>query len=192
MTKHLIYLAAGNAQRFGQNKLLYHLEGKPLFLYGLKTLAVAAGQRPGTTLTVVSRFPQILESAKEMGLCTVDSPESTLGLSYTIRAALKTLPNLTPEDFLIFAVADQPWLSVETVLRILDAAQPGVLAGTTVWLNREGSPTLFSAALAPKLQNLTGDMGGRSILRDLGTKCIRISACSQKELYDIDVPHDLK
>ena len=38
MAKHLIYLAAGSGRRFGGNKLLYPLEGRPLFSYGLETL----------------------------------------------------------------------------------------------------------------------------------------------------------
>ena len=44
MAKYLIYLASGSARRFGSNKLLFPLEGKPLFLYGLETLAEAAAR----------------------------------------------------------------------------------------------------------------------------------------------------
>ena len=55
MAKHLIYLAAGSGRRFGGNKLLYSLEGRPLFSYGLETLRRVAQLRPECEVTVVSR-----------------------------------------------------------------------------------------------------------------------------------------
>ena len=39
----LILLAAGYSRRFGQNKLLYPVNGKPMYSYGLDTLKKAAG-----------------------------------------------------------------------------------------------------------------------------------------------------
>ena len=48
MNKHIIYLAAGSGSRFGSNKLLCPLEGKPLFRHGLDTLVLWSG--PGRTV----------------------------------------------------------------------------------------------------------------------------------------------
>lgn len=126
MAKHLIYLAAGSGRRFGGNKLLYSLEGRPLFSYGLETLRRVAQLRPECEVTVVSRYPQILEAAQTAGVRAVDSPQSVGGISHTIRAALDALPPVSGEDFLFFAVADQPWLEADTLLRLVDAARPGV------------------------------------------------------------------
>ena len=92
MAKHLIYLAAGSGRRFGGNKLLYPLEGRPLFSYGLETLRRAMELRPQCDLTVVSRYPQILEAAQTAGGRAVDSPQSAGGISHTIRAALDAPP----------------------------------------------------------------------------------------------------
>ena len=148
--------AAGSAG----NKLLYPLEGRPLFSYGLETLCRAVELRPECELTVVSRYPQILEAARAAGGRAVDSPHSGLGISYTIRAALAALPPVSGEDFLFFAVADQPWLEADTLLRLVDAARPGVPGGTAAFGERVGSPTFFSGALLPELYALTGDQGG--------------------------------
>lgn len=192
MAKHLIYLASGSARRFGSNKLLFPLEGKPLFRYGLETLREAKAQRQDATLTVVSRYPVIRKAAEEMGALAVDSPHSQQGLSHTIRAGLEALPPLGGEDFVFFAVADQPWLKTDTVLHLMDAARPGVLAGTTVWRERAGSPTFFSSALVPQLRQLEGDQGGRVLLRSLGSACACISAGSGRELEDVDVMEQLR
>lgn len=190
MAKHLIYLAAGSSRRFGSNKLLYSLAGKPLFLHGLTTLCQAASLRPDCTLTVVSRYPQILQTARELGARTVDIPDSVRGLSHTIQAALASLLPLAQTDFLLFVPADQPWLTVETVLHMLDAARPGVAGGTAAWEEQVGAPTLFSASLAPQLLALTGDQGGRAILKGLGSGCLSIPVGHPRELMDLDVPPD--
>lgn len=192
MAKHLIYLASGSARRFGSNKLLFPLQGKPLFLYGLETLAEAAARRRDATLTVVSRYPAIRAEAERLGAAAVDGPRSELGLSHIIRAGLDALPPLEAEDFVFFAVADQPWLEASTVLRLMDAARPGVTAGTTVWEGRAGSPTFFSAALVPRLRRLEGDQGGRVVLRSLGSACVGVPAGSGRELEDVDWPEQLR
>ena len=137
---------------------------------------------------MVSRYPQILEAARAAGGRAVDSPQSAGGISYTIRAALDALPPVSGEDFLFFAVADQPWLEADTLLRLVDAARPGVPGGTAAFGEQVGSPTFFSGALLPKLYALTGDQGGRPILRELGSACVKVQAGSLRELEDLDTP----
>ena len=159
MAKHLIYLAAGSGRRFGGNKLLYPLEGRPLFSYGLETLRRAVELRPQCDLTVVSRYPQILEAARAAGVRAVDSPQSVGGISHTIRAALDALPPVSGEDFLFFAVADQPWLEADTLLRLVDAARPGVPGGTAAFGARVGSPTFFSGRCSQSCTPSPGTRG---------------------------------
>lgn len=187
---HILYLAAGSGRRFGSNKLLYPVEGKPLFAHGLDTLAAVAGEREDCTLTAVSRYPEILTAARNAGAFAVDSPESEKGLSYTIRAGILSLPKLAETDFLLFAVADQPWLKGETVRRLLDAARPGVWAASVCFGERRGNPTLFSASLIPELLSLQGDEGGRTILRRDPEKVLPVPVTEERELWDIDWPAD--
>ena len=49
---HMIYMAAGNSRRFQGNKLLYTINGKALYRYGLETLIEVQKNYPDTTLTV--------------------------------------------------------------------------------------------------------------------------------------------
>ena len=185
---HILYLAAGSGRRFGSNKLLYPVEGKPLFAHGLDTLTSVAGERGDCTLTVVSRYPEILAAARNAGAFAVESPESEKGLSYTIRAGVLSLPPLTENDFLLFAVADQPWLAGETVLRLLDAARPGIWAASVCFGARRGNPTLFAASLIPELLSLQGDEGGRTILRRHPEKVVTVPVTEEREVRDIDWP----
>ena len=86
--KHILYLAGGNSRRFGENKLLYELEGKPLYRHGLDMLVSLIQTRDDCTLTVVSRYDEVLDGARACGVRAVYSPESEKGQSYTIRAGL--------------------------------------------------------------------------------------------------------
>lgn len=186
MNKHIIYLAAGNSRRFGSNKLLYEYGGKPLFRHGLDMLTDFCHNRPDCTLTVVSRYPEILEQAKEEGARAVYSPDSPKGMSYTIKAAIQALPNLREEDFILFVVADQPRLTGRTVEKILSYAGPCVQTVSAAYGDRPGNPVLFSARLVPELMELQGDEGGRKVLQK--QECIYVQAENEHELFDIDTP----
>lgn len=191
MAEHLILLAAGSARRFGSNKLLRPLNGKPLYAHGLAALLAAAKMRPAADVTVVSRTPEILAAARAAGAKAVESPLSEQGLSFTIKAALDALEPLAEGDYLLFAVADQPYLTAASVAALLEKAAPPTRGATLCFGEKVGSPTLFSASLAKDLRALEGDRGGRSVLRALGGECLRVQAESARELEDIDLPEQL-
>lgn len=191
MAEHLILLAAGSARRFGSNKLLRPLNGKPLYAHGLAALLAAAKMRPAADVTVVSRTPEILAAARAAGARAVESPLSEQGLSFTIKAALDALEPLAEGDYLLFAVADQPYLTAASVAALLEKAAPPTRGATLCFGETVGSPTLFSASLAKDLRALEGDRGGRSVLRALGGECLRVQAESARELEDIDLPGQL-
>ena len=135
--------------------------------------------------------PVVAQLVEAAGARAVDSPDSARGLSFTIRAGLSALSPISPEDFLLFAAADQPRLGSGTAARLLDAARPGVLTAAACWEGQPGNPVLFSAALLPELEALTGDQGGRVVLRRHWDRCILLPAEDPLELADADTPEAL-
>ncbi len=184
MRKHILYLASGSGRRFGSNKLLYVLNGKPMFRYGLEMLQAVVNMREDCELLVVSRYDVIRKAAGARGIAAVDSPDSEKGISYTIRSAVQALENVAEEDFLLFVVADQPYLTAASVMRLLDAAKDGAEGASLCYGDRPGNPTLFSARLIPELLELQGDTGGRAVLRR--HECVFVPADSEQELEDVD------
>ena len=189
---YILYLAAGNARRFGSNKLLAMLNGKPVFLYGLERLMALKECRTDCTVTVVSRTPEILTAATALGAYTVESPQSEKGISYTIRAGLASIEPLQLTDSVMFVLADQPWLTADSMNKLLDAAQTGCFAATAAYGETDGSPTLFSAQCLPAFQKLEGDQGGRRILKQHPEKVVRVQLQNPQELWDVDQPEDLE
>ncbi len=181
-------MAAGNAERFGENKLLRDIGGRPLFSYGLDVMRALVSERGDCSLTVVTQYAEIAGYCAGHGVRCVINPDSRFGASYTIRAGIRAV---MPEkgDFLVFAAADQPYIRKETVQKLLDAASTDAEAARVFYGEIPGNPVLFSASLVPELNALTGDDGGRSILKK--HECIRVQADSRDELKDIDRPDDI-
>ncbi len=184
MNKHIIYLASGSSRRFGSNKLLHPLKGKPMYLWGLEMLRDMAAGRQDCRLVVVSRYGEIRRRAEEMGFFAVDCADSEKGVSYTIRAGIDALGNVGEEDYLLFVVADQPYLTAASVEKLLEQAEKGVECASLCFGEQQGNPGLFSAELISELLALEGDKGGRAVLKQ--HDCIFVEAGSLQELEDID------
>ena len=98
-----VVMAAGNARRFGENKLAVQVQGKALFHRALE--AVPAERFIRTV--VVSQYPEVLELAHRMGFVPVPNRHPDWGISHTISLGLGKLPEM---DAALFQVADQPLL----------------------------------------------------------------------------------
>lgn len=127
---HIIYMAAGNSRRFGSNKLLHIWQGKMLYRHTLDMLSDIVSSRKinedidyDITLTVVTQYDRIiadLDGRKDIN--TVFCGDSRLGASYTIKAGINSLMGrLKKDDWLLFIVADQPYLSKKTILKFIEA-----------------------------------------------------------------------
>ena len=161
-----------------------------MFLWAMEMLDNLVKSRDDCQLLVVSRYEEIRQQAAQRGIWAVDCPESEQGISFSIRGGISALGDIPKEDFLLFVVADQPYLSEQSILRLLDCAKDGVEGASLCWGERPGNPTLFSAKLLPELLALEGDTGGRAVLRR--HQCVFVQALSEKELEDIDTHQELK
>lgn len=188
MKKHIIYLAAGNSRRFGSNKLLYEYKGKPLYQHGLDMLTELIEEERDISLTVVTQYEQIEQELKKRKIRVILSKESKKGISYSIRAGIEGLTPLSAEDYVMFVVADQPYLTKETVKALLECADGTTENASVRFGERLGNPVLFSMRFKEELLALTGDQGGRTVMRR--HHCRYVYIADEKELLDIDVKED--
>ena len=183
---HILYLAAGQSRRYGANKLLDDFHGKPLYQHGLDAILTTIKGRSSCSLTVVTCWQEILTYCETAGIRAVDCPDSHMGVSYTIRAAIHSLGVLNKEDWLCFAVADQPYLTPESVGCLLDCTARKPLTACLAAGEISGNPVLFAASLTEELCALSGDKGGKAVMRRHPENHLDIP-CMEKELEDIDV-----
>ena len=207
---HIIYMAAGNSRRFGSNKLFYELDGKPMYRHLLDRLAEiknrynkSKSDSQTIDITVVTRYREILDYCACIPDChAVISPDSEKGISYTIKAGimavqeqkkLKKSSEVThhtaeTEEYYMFAVADQPYLKSQSVIKLIDKVLENkgnmksvfsLRCGDTV-----GNPCVFHSSLIPQLLSLEGDKGGRSVAKKYD--CVYVDIADERELTDID------
>ena len=207
---HIIYMAAGNSRRFGSNKLFYELDGKPMYRHLLDRLAEiknrynkSKSDSQTIDITVVTRYREILDYCACIPDChAVISPDSEKGISYTIKAGIMAVQEqkkfkkssevthhtAEKEEYYMFAVADQPYLKSQSVIKLIDKVLENKGNKRLVFSLRcgdaVGNPCVFHSLLIPQLLSLEGDKGGRSVAKKYD--CVYVDIADERELMDID------
>lgn len=185
----LIMLAAGNSRRFGANKLLYEIDGIPMYKRSLSCLFNVQEEilkRRGIfcPVTVVTQYKEIGETAEKLGakVCYNQNPEE--GISSSLKIGLYANKEA---DFCLFTVADQPWLTWESVMGLLEVFW-GTSKGLACMQNgdKKGNPCIFAKKYYEELFSLTGDVGGKKILKAHPADVAVYQVKQGKELEDID------
>lgn len=197
----LIMLAAGNSRRFGSNKLLYEIEGKPMYLHVLEKLESLCRRQekctanaeepwdrfplqPELTLTVVTQYKEIENTSRSLGAKVLYNPHPEHGIASSLKIGLQA--NLDADAWL-FTVADQPWLREKTLkelLKLFTAEKKGIAC--TASQGKPGNPCVFSKKYYPELLALTGDVGGKRVILSHLEDTVFYEAEYGKELVDID------
>ena len=177
----MILLAGGASRRFGGDKLTAEFHGKPLYLYALEALSYLKDQ----PVRVVTRNREIGEAAQRMGFFPVEAPPPDEGVAASVRAGVMAC---RPDAFLCFFVCDQPWFSGKEFQAFLTAFQAsGKAYGRVCCGVRMGSPTIFPPGARQALLSLTGDEGGRRILRQKEEETFFFPV-EERCLQDYDTP----
>lgn len=174
-----IVMAAGNARRFGSNKLTAALRGRSLIRRALE--AVPAEQFD--SLIVVTQYSDIAEVAKGLHFTAVCNEHPDLGISHTIELGLTALGEC---DGVLFLVSDQPLLRRESVAALVEfwRARPTMIAALGHGGVR-GNPCLFPARFFPELMALTGDRGGSAVIQQHQEDLVLLEV-DARELADVD------
>lgn len=181
-----VLLASGHSRRFGQDKLLYPIEGTPL-------LQRACSCVPKNC---VSPRIAVVRSHEAFALCADAGFQPLLhdgcrdDIAYSIHLGVSALPAGVPGC--MFLVADQPWLSQESVKRLVESFRrcPQRIHALS-FAGRRGNPVIFPGALFPELAMLSPGESGRTVLRRHETLLTLVSAMNAQELLDVDTPADL-
>lgn len=177
----------------------------------------AESNNPVIDITVVTRYREILDYCSSIPDCrAVLSPDSEKGISYTIKAGIMAVQEqkktgmhmwqssvwqkkpeknsgslhntVETEDYYMFAVADQPYLKSQSVIKLIDKALENKGNKRLVFSLRcgdaVGNPCVFHSSLIPQLLSLEGDKGGRSVAKKYD--CVYVDIADERELMDID------
>ena len=180
-----VVMAAGNARRFGENKLAAQLQGRSLILRALEAVPGELMER----VVVVTQYPEVMRLAEEFHFAAVHNPHPDYGISHTIGLGLTGLRDC---DGVLFLVSDQPLLRRESVAALVETwkRQPDKIAA----LGHDGvrgNPCLFPSRFFPELMELQEDRGGNTVIRR-HEECLVLLETEPKELYDVDTVEALE
>lgn len=152
----------------------------------------AESNNPVIDITVVTRYREILDYCSSIPDChTVLSPDSEKGISYTIKAGIMAVQEQKKtgmQDYYMFAVADQPYLKSQSMIKLIDKVLENKGNKRLVFSlrcgNAVGNPCVFHSSLIPQLLSLEGDKGGRSVAKKYD--CVYVDIADERELTDID------
>lgn len=179
-----IIMASGQGRRFGGNKLLAELGGRPLISWILDATEGVFAKR-----VVVTRQEEVADLCKKRGVPVV--LHSLPHRSDTVQLGLEWMGDAV--DGCMFCPADQPLLGRETLLRMVEHAKHGP---DRIWRlafeGRAGTPVIFPRRFFDQLKHLPQGKGGSVLIRQYPGQVELVSAETQWELRDVDTVEDLE
>lgn len=195
MQFHLIILAAGLSRRYGEkheNKLLAELNGQPMYMHVVeKLLNIKASRSDVEDLTLITRRGPIYDKWRgDPRLLCVENPHPEEGISTSLHLALESVGNAGQEpQAIVCFVADQPYMKESTITQFMDAFDASDKPmGAIRCDGATYNPCVFRNDCWPALKELTGDTGGKQLIRRNpdGVYYYELAKEDAREVEDID------
>jgi molybdenum cofactor cytidylyltransferase len=188
----VVVLAAGQASRMGRAKQLVMVDGISLVRRALQT-ALAAGAQQVVLVTGAYQAEVAVEVAplvkRHPHLTIAHNAQWTDGQAGSMQTGLAALAPTT--EAVIFLPVDQPFVPSALLRRLVQLWRQGAsIAAPSVAGEVRGAPALFDRTLWPELRQITGDVGGRSVLRRYASR-VQTFPVEPEWLHDLDTPEDL-
>lgn len=192
-----IILAGGTSSRMGEerNKLLLPLHNRPVLAH---VLEAALGSQACPIILVLGHQAHIVREKLQHTLETstitvVTNPDYQQGQSTSMQAGLRAL--LTPPTAgyrkdvgaAIFLLGDQPMLTsamIDELLALKERSGKRIIL--PLYKGQRGNPVIFSLDLAPELLAVTGDEGGRGVLKRHADEIATLEMGEEAANFDVD------
>ena len=182
----MIMLAAGNSRRFGANKLLYEIDGIPMYRHVLEQLDDTKKKIENIyseysdivqlnnlyrnniaakiicDIIVITQYDAIAEAVKTKGISVLYNPHPEDGISSSVKIGLNASLDA---DAVLFTVSDQPWLTSETICELIHVflnTSKGIACVSCQ--GKMGNPCIFGRKYYNELLSLEGDKGGKKVI----------------------------
>ncbi|HLX58891.1 MAG TPA: nucleotidyltransferase family protein [Ktedonobacteraceae bacterium] len=171
-----IILAAGSSSRMGggHHKLLLPLHDRPVLAHVLD--AVLASQARPVVLVLGHQAEQvrthITPYITHPDLLIIENADYLQGMSTSMRLGIQILLSSgymkidDKVDSALVMLGDQPLITAQVIDSFIETYRTtGKRIVAPTYNGKRGNPTLFDASLFSELLEVTGDEGGRSVLK---------------------------
>lgn len=138
---------------------------------------------------VVTGYGEIIKIADQFSYRSVFNDAPEIGQSRSV--VLGVTVSHDSEGWL-FLNGDMPWLKEDTLHKIMEAAGEGRHIIVPRYDGCPGQPVYFPSRFYEELKMLTGDQGGRQIIRRHPEAVVYVDIEDSKQGIDIDTPEDYR
>ena len=183
-----IILAAGEAKRMGKVKLTLPLGDKQLIEWVLQAAKLTPLDK--YFLVVRPEDKEMIKTGEKWGAEIVLNSEYRSGMSSSIKKALHQISSKDLEGFFVI-LGDQPFISSSLLYKMfkaftLDKKEMIV----PFYKDRQGNPVFFDGYWKDELMKLSGDVGGRVLIKAHPERIKRFKISDESILLDIDREED--
>ncbi|AXB44409.1 nucleotidyltransferase family protein [Amycolatopsis albispora] len=181
-----LLLAAGSGRRFGGPKALAEVDGEPLVLRALRTLADCS-----PVVVVTGAAASSVEALLPSEVRAVHAADWASGMGASLRAGLLALSTVDASaSAVVVHLVDLPWVGGPVVRRLAGLAAPDVVA-RAAYGGVPGHPVLLGREHWAEIADaVSGDAGARHWLA--GREDLRLVECGDLGSgRDVDRPGDL-
>lgn len=183
-----IILAAGEGKRMEGVKLTLPLGDKPLLEWVLQ--AVKRSTIDKFIVVVRPGDDKVIKLSKKWGAETVLNSNFRSGMSSSIRKALEYLSSQSVNGFIIL-LGDQPLITSNIINQIIRNFSPGKKEIVVpFYKGQQGNPVLFDIYWREELLKLSGDVGGRDLIKAHLEDIKRVEMLDRAVIEDIDSEED--
>lgn len=183
----VLILAAGSSSRLGQPKQLVEFEGQTL----MERITQTALSVSKEVLVVLGANIELIKpklAAFSNRINIIENPNWKEGMGTSISLGVE---NLAPKsDAILILLTDQPLISqvlLQNMMQTFAGKKMPIIACD--YGNQLGVPILFDKSFFAELQNLKGEQGAKSFLKNYFEKIVSVEF--KEGLFDIDTPYDL-
>jgi molybdenum cofactor cytidylyltransferase len=183
-----IVLAAGGSARFGGCKQLVRMSGKTLLDHVLDTLRTSTIH--DVLVVLGAHADEIKRAVRFDRERIVMNPDHAGGISTSIHAALRALPDNT--DAAMFVLADQPFVSAQTINTLAaeyERSKASLIVPT--YKGARGNPVVAARSLFGEMMDINGDVGFRALFGKHAETIVKVPVDDVGIVTDIDTPQDL-
>ncbi len=185
-----ILLAAGRATRFGGAKLLAVLPGSDVAgeCIGAASARHLLAAVPDVVAVVRPDDPALASALGAVGARVLRCANADEGMGASLACAARATPNAAAW---VVALADMPWITSETIARVVAALAGGASVAAPFHGGERGHPVGFGRPCYESLAALTGDEGAKSVVAAYRDRVVRIDVDDPGILRDVDTAADL-
>ena len=184
-----IILAAGESSRFGKDKLKLSLGSKMVIDWVLE--AASKSKLEEILLVVKTGDRELLEIGEKYKATVVFNPDYKRGMSTSLQIALNELNNQKNLNGFCILLGDQPFVTADIINSLVKEFQKGNREIIVPYYEgKQGNPVLFDITWKDDFREITGDVGGRLIIKANPDRVKRIDFSSIAVIFDIDKEED--